>query len=160
MVFQPMLLLVGGDTGAGERFVEPKLLEWFWFGVASGRGGRVGPLLECGRLDCCVFVEDSTRSGRLKGRVALALDLVLNKFRGLLRPMFFIGLDPVLWGWWLSRLVNASWLGVSSTPMTGAIAGAPLLHQQRRFVFGSCGDGMLQQYNQLYHSCVMYLYLY
>jgi hypothetical protein len=29
MVFQPMLLLVGGDTGAGERFVEPKLLEWF-----------------------------------------------------------------------------------------------------------------------------------
>jgi hypothetical protein len=27
MVSQPMLLLVGGDGGAGERFVEPKLLE-------------------------------------------------------------------------------------------------------------------------------------
>jgi hypothetical protein len=29
MVSQPMLLLVGGDAGVNERFVEPKLLEWF-----------------------------------------------------------------------------------------------------------------------------------
>jgi hypothetical protein len=30
-----MLLLVGGDAGANERFVEPKLLEWFQSGAAS-----------------------------------------------------------------------------------------------------------------------------
>jgi hypothetical protein len=35
MVSQPMLLLVGGDAGADERFVEPKLLEWFQSGAAS-----------------------------------------------------------------------------------------------------------------------------
>jgi hypothetical protein len=28
IVSQPMLLFVGGDAGADERFVEPKLLEW------------------------------------------------------------------------------------------------------------------------------------
>jgi hypothetical protein len=27
MVFQPMLLLVGGDAGTGEKFVKPKSLE-------------------------------------------------------------------------------------------------------------------------------------
>jgi hypothetical protein len=29
MVSQPMLLLIGGNAGTGERFVEPKLLECF-----------------------------------------------------------------------------------------------------------------------------------
>jgi hypothetical protein len=29
--------------------------------------------------------------------------------------MLFIGLDSVLWGWWLSQLVNALRIGVSST---------------------------------------------
>jgi hypothetical protein len=71
MVSQPMLLLVGGDAGARERFVELKLLEWFQYGSASWRGGRDGLLLECGGLDGCVFVEDSAGSGHLKGRVAL-----------------------------------------------------------------------------------------
>jgi hypothetical protein len=28
-VFQPMLLLVGGDAGTGEKYVKPKLLDWF-----------------------------------------------------------------------------------------------------------------------------------
>jgi hypothetical protein len=157
MVSQPMLLLVGGDAGADERFVEPKLLEWFQSGAASWRGGTVGLLLECGGLDCCVFVEDGGGSGRLNGGLALAPDLVLKKFGGLLRPMFLIGLDPVLRGWWLSRLINASWLGISSAPMSGPIAGAPLLRQRRRFVLVCCGDGRLQLYNQLYSPCVMLL---
>jgi hypothetical protein len=38
MVSQPILLFVGGDAGAGERFVEPKLLEWLRSGVAPWRG--------------------------------------------------------------------------------------------------------------------------
>jgi hypothetical protein len=72
--------------------------------------------------------------------VALAPDPVLKMLGGLLRPMFLIGLDPALRGWWLSRLVNASWLGVSSAPTSGPTAGAPLLRRRRwRFVLGSCG---------------------
>jgi hypothetical protein len=34
MVSQLILLFVEGDAGAGERFVEPKLLEWLQSGVA------------------------------------------------------------------------------------------------------------------------------
>jgi hypothetical protein len=79
MVSQPMLLFVGGDAGAGERFVEPKLLEWLRSGVAPWRDSGDRLLLECGELDCCVFVEDGGGSGRLKGGVALALDPVLKK---------------------------------------------------------------------------------
>jgi hypothetical protein len=85
----------------------------------------------------------------------LALDPVLKKFGEPLRPMFFIGLDPVLRGWWLSRLIYASWLGVSSAPMSGLIAGAPLLRQRSRFVLGNCGNDRLQQHNQLYPPYVM-----
>jgi hypothetical protein len=59
-------------------------------------------LLECNGLDCCVFAEDGGGSGHLKGGVALALDPMLKKLGGLLRPMFLIGLDPVLRDWWLS----------------------------------------------------------
>jgi hypothetical protein len=81
MVFQITLLLVGGDAGADERFVEPKLLEWFRSGAVSWRDGRVGLLLGCGRLDCCVFVKDGVGSGRLKSGVALAPDPVLKRFR-------------------------------------------------------------------------------
>jgi hypothetical protein len=67
MVSQPMLLFVGGDAGAGERFVEPKLLEWLRTGIAPWRGGRDRLLLECGGLECCcVFAEDGRRSGHLK----------------------------------------------------------------------------------------------
>jgi hypothetical protein len=43
-----------------------------------------------------VFVEDGGESGRLKGSEALAPDPALKRLGGLLRPMFFIGLDPVL----------------------------------------------------------------
>jgi hypothetical protein len=143
MVSQPMLLFIGGDAGAGERFVEPKLLQLLRFGIAPWHGGRDRMLLECGRLDCCVFVEDGGGSGHLKGRVALAPDPALKTLGGLLRPMFLIGLDAVLPDWWLLRLVNASWLGVSSVPMSGATAGAPLLRRRRRFVLDSCGDGKL-----------------
>jgi hypothetical protein len=130
IVFQPMLLLAGGDAGAGERFVEPKLLEWFRSGAAPWCGGRVGLLLECGGLDCCMFVEDGVGFGRLKGGVALAPDPVLKKFGGLLRPMFLIGLDPVLRGWWLSWLINTFWLGISLAPMSGLSVGALLLRQR------------------------------
>jgi hypothetical protein len=72
MVSQPMLLFVGGDAGTGERFVEPKLLEWLRSGVALWCGGGDRLLLECDGLDCCVFAEDGGGSGRLKGGVALA----------------------------------------------------------------------------------------
>jgi hypothetical protein len=157
MVFQPILLFVGGDAGAGERFVEPKLLEWLRSGVALWRGGGDRLLLECGGLACCVFAEDGGGSGRLKGEVALAPDPVLKIIGGLLRPMFLIGLDPALWGWWLSRLVNALWLGVSSSPMSGPTAGTPLFQRRRRFVLDSCDDGKVQQYNRLYPPCVMLL---
>jgi hypothetical protein len=58
MVSQSMLLFVGGDAGVGERFVEPKLLEWLRSGVAPWRGGGDRLLLECSGLDCCVFAEE------------------------------------------------------------------------------------------------------
>jgi hypothetical protein len=60
-------LLVGGDAGTDERFVEPKLLEWLRSGIASWRGGRDVLLLECGSLDCCMLAEEGGGSGRLKG---------------------------------------------------------------------------------------------
>jgi hypothetical protein len=50
MVSQPILLFVGGDAGAGERFVEPKLLEWLRSGVAPWRGGRNKLFFGCGGL--------------------------------------------------------------------------------------------------------------
>jgi hypothetical protein len=115
--------------------------------------------------------------------VALALDPVLKKIGGLLRPVFLIGLDPALrdwWlsqlvnalsvfligldpalrGWWLSRLVNAFWLGVSSVPISGPTVGAPLLRRWQSFMLDSWGDGRLQQYNPLYTPCVIvYVYI-
>jgi hypothetical protein len=104
-----------------------------------------------------VFAEDGGGSGRLKGRVALALDPVLKKLGGLLRPMFLIGLDLVLRDWWLSWLVNVSWLRVSSTPISGPTAGVPLLRRRRRFMLDSYDDDRLQQYNQLYSPYVIVL---
>jgi hypothetical protein len=91
MVSQSISLLVGGVADAGERLVKSKLLEWFRSGVVSWRGGRDGLLLECGDLDCYVFVEDGGGSGRLKGGVALAPDPALKRLGGLLRPMFLMG---------------------------------------------------------------------
>jgi hypothetical protein len=114
----------------GERFVEPKLLEWLR--VAPWRDNRDRLFLECGRLDCCVYTEDGEGSGRLKGGVAPAPDPVLKMLGGLLRPMFLIGLDPALQGWWLSRL------DVSSAPTSGPTTSAPLLRRWR-LVLGSCG---------------------
>jgi hypothetical protein len=107
--------------------VEPKLLEWLRSDVALWRGGRDRLFLECGGLGCCIFAEDGGGSGRLKGGVAMAPNQVLKKLGGLLRPMFLIGLDPALRGWWLSRLVYASWRGVFSAPICGPITGALLL---------------------------------
>jgi hypothetical protein len=78
IVSQPMLLLVGGDAGAGESFVETKVLGWLRSGVALWCGGRDRLLLECGRLDYCMFVEDGGGSGRLNGGMALAPDPVLK----------------------------------------------------------------------------------
>jgi hypothetical protein len=104
-----------------------------------------------------MFAKDGGGSGRLKSGVAFAPDSVLKKLGGLLRPMFLIGLDPVLRGWWLSLLVNASWRGVSSAPICGQTMSAPLLRHRRRFMLDSCGDGRLQQYNRLYPLCFMLL---
>jgi hypothetical protein len=116
-------------------------------------------ILECSVLNCCVFVEDGGESGHLKGGVALTPDLALKRLGGLLRSMFLFELDPVLRGWWLLRLVNASWLEVSSAPKSGPTDGAVLLLRRRRktCVFDSCGDGSLQQYNRLYPPCVVLL---
>jgi hypothetical protein len=74
-----------------------------------------------------VFAEADGGSGRLKGGVALAPGSALKRLGGLLRPMFLFGLDPVLWGWWLLRLVNASWLEVYSALKSGSTDGALFL---------------------------------
>jgi hypothetical protein len=107
------------------RLVEFKLLEGLRFGAASWRGGKDGLLLECNGLDRGMFVEDGGGFIRLNGGVTLAPDPALRRLRGLLRLIFLIGLDPVLRDWWLLQLVNASWLGVSSTlkcrPTTDAL---------------------------------------
>jgi hypothetical protein len=159
MVSQSMPLLVGGVADANERLVESKLLEWLRSGAVSWRGGRDGLLLECCDLDCYVFVEDGGGSGLLKDGVALAPDPALKRLGGLLRPMFLIGLDPVLRGWWLSRLVNASRLEVSSMLKSGPTTGALLLLWRRRraCVLDSCGDGSLQQYIRSCPPCVVLL---
>jgi hypothetical protein len=142
MVSQSMSLLVGGVANAGERLVESKLLEWLQSDAVSWHADRDELLLECRDLGCCMFVEDGGGSGRLKGGVALALDPALKRLGGLLRPMFLIGIDPVLRGWWLPRLVNASWLGVSLMSKSGPTTGALLLRRRRRMcVLNSCGDG-------------------
>jgi hypothetical protein len=78
--------------------VESKLLEWLRSGAVSWRGDRDMLLLECGGLHCCLFAEDGGGSHRLKGEVALAPGPALKRLGGLLRPMFLIGLDPVLRG--------------------------------------------------------------
>jgi hypothetical protein len=54
-----------------------------------------------------VFAKYGRVSIHLKGRVALDPDPVLKRLEEFLRPMFLIRLDLILWGWWLSRLVNA-----------------------------------------------------
>ena len=63
-----------------------------------------------------MFVEDGGGSSRLKGEVALDPDPTLKRLRGLLQLVFLIGLDLVLWGWWLLRLVKAFWRGVPPLP--------------------------------------------
>jgi hypothetical protein len=118
MVSQSMPLLLKGVADASERLVESKM-EWLQSGAASWRVDIDVLLLECGGLDCCVFVENGGGSGRLYGMAALALGPALKRLRGLLRLMFLIGLDPALQSWWLSRLINASWLGVSSMLKSG-----------------------------------------
>jgi hypothetical protein len=103
-----MPLLVGGVSDAGKKLVESKLSEWLRSGTASWCGNRDGLLLECSDIDCCMFAEDGGGYGRLKGGVALTLDSALKRLRGLLWPMSLFGPDPVLQGWWLLWLVNAS----------------------------------------------------
>jgi hypothetical protein len=142
MVSQSISLLAGCVADAGERLVESKLSVGLRFGAASWRGGKDGLLLECDGLDCGMFVEDGGGFGRLKGGLALAPDLALKRLGGLLRLIFLIGLDPVLRDWWLLRLVNASWLGISSTrPTTDALL---LRRWWRTCVLGSCGGDSLQ----------------
>jgi hypothetical protein len=71
MVSQSMSLVNRRVVDADERLVESKLLEWLRFGVASWRGGKDWPLLECGGLNCGMFVEHGGRSDSLKGGVTL-----------------------------------------------------------------------------------------
>lgn len=51
------------------------------------------------------------------------IGLALKRLGGILRSMFLIGLDTSFRNWWLSQLVNVSWLGVSSTDHLLALAG-------------------------------------
>jgi hypothetical protein len=44
-----------------------------------------------------------------------------------------------------------------SAPMSGPTVGARLLWRWRRFVLGSCDDGRLQQYNQMFPPCFILL---
>jgi hypothetical protein len=158
MVSQSMPLLAGGVADAGERLIESKLLEWLQSSAVSQLGDKGRLLLECGGLDCCLFVEDGGGSGCPKGEVVLAPGPALKRLGGLLRPMFFIKLDPILQGWWLSRLVNALWLGVSSTPKSGPTTSVLLLQRRRMIcVFDSYDDDNLQQYNCLYSPCFLLL---
>jgi hypothetical protein len=88
MVSELMLLLVGCDAGADERFVEPKLLErLIWRCVVAWRKGWAA----LGVWQACAFGEDGGGSGRLRDAVALAPDLVLKKLGGLIRPIFLLG---------------------------------------------------------------------
>jgi hypothetical protein len=158
MVSQSMPLLAEGVADADERLIESKLLEWLQSTAVSQRGDKGRLLLECGGLDCCLFVEDGGESGCPKGEVALASGPALKRLGGLLRPMFLIKLDPVLRGWWLSRLVNALWLGVSSTSKSGPTTSVLLLRRRRMMcVLDSYGDDSLQQYNCLYSPCFLLL---
>jgi hypothetical protein len=154
MVSQSMPLLVGGVADAGETLVESKLLEWRRSSAASWHGDRDRLLFECSGLDYCLFAKDGGGSGHLKGEVELAPSPVLMMLGGLLRPMFLIRLDPVLRGCWLSRLIKASWLGVSPTSKSGLTTCALLLWWRRRMcVLDTCGNGSLQQYNHLFPPC-------
>ena len=104
-----MFLLIGGVDGADERLMDSKLLEHLRSDVASWHGGRDGLHLKCGGVDYCRSAEDGAGSDRLKGGVALVPDPAMKRKGGILRLMLFIGVDPTLQDWWLSRLVNASW---------------------------------------------------
>jgi hypothetical protein len=128
MVSQSMFLLVGGVADVDERLVESKLLEWFRSSVVPWCSDRDRLLLVCGGFDCCMFAKDGGRSGW--GRMALALDSVLKRLGGLLRPIFLTGLDPLSRGWWLSQLVNASRPRASSAPNNGPISDALFLRQR------------------------------
>jgi hypothetical protein len=124
-----MTLLAGGVADADEMLLGYKLLEQLRSDATSSSGGRGSMFLECGGLDCYVFAEDGGGSGRLMGGVVLASDPAWKKLGGLLPPMFFVGLDPDLRVWWLSRLVNTLWLGVSSASTNGPTASAILLRR-------------------------------
>jgi hypothetical protein len=69
IVSQSMPLLVGDVVNAEKTLMKSKLLEWLQSSAASRRGNMDRLLLECGGLDCCLFVEDGGGSGRLKGEV-------------------------------------------------------------------------------------------
>jgi hypothetical protein len=73
MVSRSLLLLIGGVTGADERLVESKLLEWLRSGTMSWCGGRDGLLLECDSGNYCWCTKEGRGFDRLiKGGVALA----------------------------------------------------------------------------------------
>jgi hypothetical protein len=120
--------------------VESKLLEWLRSGAASWCGGRDGLLLECGDLDCCVFAEDGGGSDRIKGRCGAGPGFSVEEVHRAPPDDVPFGLDPVLWGWWLLRLVNATWLEASALK-SGLTDGVLLLLRRRRrtCVLGSCG---------------------
>jgi hypothetical protein len=81
MVSQPMLLIVERDSGARERFVEPKLLEWLQSaqcrGIAAGMGCSWSAALEAFPLSVLVSyrfpASAPRRSSTITGTLAATL---------------------------------------------------------------------------------------
>ena len=133
-VSPPLLLLVGGLAGAGERLVELQLLEKLRFGAAAACGGAGGLLVEDGGDGCLGFEEDGGGFGRWSGGMALSPDPALKKIGVLPRPIFLFDPDPAFGYWWLLRLVNASRQGISSAPRCALLADVLLSGDGRGFV--------------------------
>jgi hypothetical protein len=133
-VSPPVLLLVGGLAGAGERLVELQLLEKLCFGAAAICCGAGGVLVEDGGDGDHGFAKAAGGSGRRSGGMALSPDPALKKIGVLPRPMFLFDLYPAFGFWWLLRLENASRQGISSAPKRTLLADALLSGDGRGFV--------------------------
>jgi hypothetical protein len=98
----------------------------------------------------------------MKGEVALALGSALKRYRGLLRLMFLIRIDPLLRGWWLPWLVNASWLGFFFQRSKNEPTTCVLLLRRWPMIrmLDSYDDDSLQQYTRLYSSYFFVAHMY
>ena len=89
------------------------MLEQLWFhskgkgelalrlGVAAGVSSS-----SHGDVDCCRSMEDREGSDLVNDGMVFAPNQTLTRLAELLRPMFFVGLHPVLWDCWLLNLAS------------------------------------------------------